>query len=315
MLISLIAIKNLQVKRRWLVMCKTANKIIVGLVLVGFFSAYCLEPEDAQGRGRSTKILTKKIEMKGEKHITVKMDIGAGTIELKRNHTGDILNAEVEYNSREYDVDIDYHRSGDEGKLYLESESRGKGVDLDTEDNYWYLEFCDKIPIRFEIDVGACEADFDFTGLRVDGLDMDLGASSVEVDFRKLNPERISRISIDVGASELEITGLGNANFDRFLFDGGVGDFTLDFSGDFNHRSYVDIDVGLGSLDILVPIDAGVQIRSESSFLSSIDIDEDDFDEVEDDLYESDNFGHTKKELIFDIEVGLGSVEVEYIDR
>ena len=70
-----------------------------------------------------------------------------------------------------------------------------------------------------------------------------------------------------------------------------------------------------GSLDILVPLDAGVQIRSESSFLSSIDIDDDDFYEVEDDLYESDNFGDTKKELIFDIEVGLGSIEVEYTDR
>jgi len=296
-------------------MSKIATKILMGLILFGFVLTIPIDPGDAYAGEHSTKSLIKKIQLKGEKHLTVKMDIGAGIIDLGRNRTGDILNAEVEYDPEEIRVDIDYDRIKDEGKLYLKSKSRHKGLDLDEEDNYWFLEFSHKIPISFEIDVGACEADFDFTGLRIDKLDMDLGASSVEVDFRKPNSERIPKIDIDVGVSGLTITGLGNANFDRLTFDGGVGDFTLDFSGEFEHRAYVDIDIGLGSLTILVPKDAGVQIKSESSFLSSFSIDKHDFDEVEDDLFESDNFGETEKELIFDIEVSLGSVEVEYIDR
>jgi len=36
---------------------------------------------------------------------------------------------------------------------------------------------------------------------------------------------------------------------------------------------------------------------------------------VEDDLYQNKNFGKTKKELIFNIEVGLGTVKVEYADE
>lgn len=259
--------------------------------------------------------ITKTIELKGEKHLTVKMDIGAGIIDLRRNRTGDLLNAEVEYDSDELRVDIEYDAEKDEGTLYLESESKRKGIDLDKEDHYWNLEFTDKIPISFEIDVGACEAELDFTGLKMDGLDMDLGASSVDVDFQVPNPVRIKKMSIDVGASRLSINGLGNANFGRLSFDGGVGDFTLDFYGDFDHRGYIDIDVGLGSLTILLPKDAGVEIRSESSFLSSFSIDEREFDEVDDDIYENENLGQTDKELIFDIEVGLGSVEVEYSDR
>jgi hypothetical protein len=296
-------------------MSKTATKILIGSILFGFVLTTPINPGDAYARKHSTKNITKKIQLVGEKHLTVKMDIGAGIIDLGRNRTGDILNAEVEYDPEKIRVDIDYERDEDEGELHLKSESKDKGLDLDTEDNYWFLEFGDRIPISFEIDVGACEADFDFTGLKIDHLDMDLGASSVEVEFRKPNSERISKINIDVGASELTISGLGNANFDRLSFDGGVGDFTLDFSGEFEHRAYVDIDIGLGSLTILVPKDAGVQIKSESSFLSSFSIDKHDFDEVEDDLYESDNFGETEKELVFNIEVGLGSVEVEYIDR
>ncbi len=296
-------------------MAKTIKEILVGTIFLSIILINPWNAGDVSAREHETKSITKKIQLTGEKHLTVKMDIGAGIIDLGRNRTGDILNAEVEYYPKKFKVDIDYQRSKDEGELYLESESKGKGIDLDDDDNYWYLEFGHKIPISFEIDVGACEADFDFTGLKIDHLDMDLGASSIEVDFRKPNLERIHQINIDVGASELTISGLGNANFDKLFFDGGVGDFTLDFSGEFEHRAYVDIDIGLGSLTILVPNDVGVQIKSESSFLSSLSIDKHDFDEIEDDLYESDNFGEAEKELIFDIEVGLGSVEIKYIDR
>ncbi len=298
-----------------MLMIKSIKRVVGGMIFLSFILASLWDPGGIFAREHDTKRITKKIELAGERRLTVKMDIGAGIIDLKKNDTGDILNAEVEYNPDEIRVDIDYDRDKDEGELYLKSESRVKGLDLDAEFNYWYLEFSHKIPISFEIDVGACEADFDFTGLKIDQLDMDLGASSVEVDFQKPNSERISKINIDVGLSELTITGLGNANFDKLSFDGGVGDFTLDFSGDFEHRAYVDINIGLGNLTILMPKDAGVQIKSESSFLSSFSIDKRDFDEVDDDLYESDNFGESEKELIFDIEVGLGSVEVEYIDR
>ena len=187
-------------------MKKTIRKVIGGSI---FLSIILINPwysGDVSAREHDTKSLTKKIQLKGEKHLTVKMDIGAGIIDLRRNRTGDILNAEVEYDPEEIRVDIDYDRIKDEGKLYLKSKSRHKGLDLDEEDNYWFLEFSHKIPISFEIDVGACEADFDFTGLKIDKLDMDLGASSVEVDFRKPNLERIEKIDIDVGVIELTIT-------------------------------------------------------------------------------------------------------------
>ena len=282
------------------------------LLLVG---TVCLTFQFSFAREGDTKKIHKKIELKGEKSLTVKMDLGAGIIDLGKNDTGNILEAEIEYDPDKVDVDIDYRKIGDRGKLYLESEFEDGHLDFDTDYNYWHLGFTDRVPIDFEIDIGACEAEFDFTGLRINNLDVDLGASSTEITFRKPNLERISRINIDVGASELKIKGLGNANFDRLSFDGGVGDFTLDFRGELKHKAYVDIDVGLGSLTILLPKNIGVRIRKEGSFLSSFSIYEDEFEEVESKIYESENFGKTKGELIFDIEIGLGSVEIEYIDQ
>jgi hypothetical protein len=267
------------------------------------------------GREGDTKKINRTIEFKGEKSLTVEMDFGGGIIELEENNTGNILDAEIEYDPDKVDIDVDYRKIGDRGKLYLDSEFEDGHLDFDTDYNYWHLGFTSKIPIDFEMDIGACEAEFDFTGLKISNLDLDLGASSTEIIFRKPNPQRISKINIDVGASELKIEGLGNANFDRLSFDGGVGDFTLDFRGELKHKAYVDIDVGLGSLTILLPENIGVRIQEEGSFLSSFSIDADEFDEVESKVYESENFGKTEGELIFDIEIGLGSVEIEFIDH
>jgi hypothetical protein len=296
-------------------MMQIIKRILLVTIIFSITLVNPLSGGNAFARKHAVDKITKTIELKGEKHLTVKMDIGAAIIDLRGNRTGDILNAEVEYDPDELRVDIEYDADKDEGTLYLESESKGKGIDLDKEDHYWNLEFTDKIPISFEIDVGACEAELDFSGLKIDRLDLDLGASSVDVDFREANPVRMHKMIIDVGASQLTIIGLGNANFDRLSFDGGVGDFTLDFSGELKQPGQVDIDVGLGSLTIRVPEDAGVQITSESSFLSSFSIDKHDFDEVEDDVYENDNFGHTDKELIFNVDIGLGSIDVESSGR
>ncbi|HEX7401451.1 MAG TPA: LiaF domain-containing protein [candidate division Zixibacteria bacterium] len=292
-----------------MVIKKALFLILTGTITLGMLSSQVHAKEHA------TTTETRKIESSGEKEVKVKIDLGAAVIDLQKNNSGSILDAEMEYDPKQIKVQADYHKFNDKGKLLLESDTKNNGPDLDLEDNYWKLEFGDQVPLCFDIDVGACQADFDFTGLTIDDLQMDVGASSVEMEFRKPNSHRISEINLDVGASKLIVNGLGNANFEELIFDGGAGDFTLDFTGDFNHSADVYIDIGLGSLSILVPKDAGIQIKKESSFLASFSLDENEFEEVEDDLYQNKNFGKTKKELIFNIEVGLGTVKVEYADE
>jgi hypothetical protein len=289
-------------------MNKIAGKIILTIVILCFtFSA-------TLAKKRHVEKIHKEIKFQGEKELSAKIDFGGGTIDLEKNQSGNILDAEIEGENPD-EIDIDYDKIRDRGELHLDSKSKLRHLDFDLDDNYWHLGFSDKIPISFKIDVGACKGEFDFTGLRIDNLDLDLGASSAQIIFREPNPERISRFKIDVGASKLKIKGLGNANFDEFSFDGGVGDFTLDFSGELKHKAHVDINMGLGSLTILLPEDIGVRIRKEDSFLSSFSIDEDEFKRIESNVFESENFGKTEGELILDIEVGMGSAEIEYIDH
>ncbi|MGB2696462.1 MAG: toast rack family protein [Candidatus Zixiibacteriota bacterium] len=268
------------------------------------------------GAGRKKEVY-KEVDLKDEKSLVVKIEFGAGELNLRRTSSKKIVEAEVSYDPGFSDFFFDYDKSKDKGELFIGTElEEEKGVNLGDMDekNWWDISFTDRIPIDFEIDVGAAEAELDFTGLKITDLDLDIGAAKAWIQFRKPNPERISRMRIDAGACKLEIEGLGNANFKRMDFDAGVGDFTLDFSGDLKHSAVVDIEMGLGHLAILVPEDIGVRIQSNGSILSSISFDKGVFEEVEDDVWINDEYGKTDAELNFKIEVGLGAVDIEMID-
>ena len=266
--------------------------------------------------GRKKEVF-REVDLKDEKSLAVKIEFGAGELYLGKADSEKIVQAEVSYDPDYSDFFFDYDKSGHKGELFLGTElEEEKGVNLGDMDekNWWDISLTNRIPIDFEIDVGAAEAELDFTGLKITDLNLDIGAAKAWIEFRKPNPERISRMRVDAGACKLEIEGLGNANFKRMDFDGGVGDFTLDFSGDLKHSAVVDIDVGLGHLTILVPEEVGVRVHSNGSIISSISFDKGEFHEVEEDIWINDEYGETEAELDFKIDVGLGAVDIEMID-
>ncbi len=263
------------------------------------------------------KDVYKEIELKDEKSVSVKIEFGAGELYLSRSSSDKMLQADVSYDPEHSDFVLEYDRKEAGGELFLGTDfDESKHLDLDDakDENWWDLKFTDKIPIDFDIDVGAAESELDFTGLKIKDLNVDIGAAKGMILFGKPNPEKISRMNFDAGACKLEIEGLANANFEEMTFDGGVGDFTLDFSGKLNHEAFVEIDMGLGRLTILVPKSIGVKIRSKDSILSALSIEKDEFDEIEEDVWVNDKYGETQGQLNIEIEIGLGAVDIESID-
>jgi len=42
----------------------------------------------------------------------------------------------------------------------------------DIEENIWYLNFTDQLPLSFFIDIGAAETDLDFSGMKVESFEL-----------------------------------------------------------------------------------------------------------------------------------------------
>lgn len=256
----------------------------------------------------------KTINRQDESKLEVSMDFGAGTIELARGDADKILDAHFEYEPKYVDLFVDYDTRGTTGILELSGDFfRDSYYDKDIT-NDWRVKLTDALPMTVAMDMGAAEADIDFTGLQITDLDMDIGAADARLWWDKPNPVSMREMKIDCGASSFKMSGIGNANFEYLDFEGGVGSFDLDFTGDWQQSAEADFDVGLGSLEIILPSDIGVRIVTDDSFLSSVDVDRR-YREVDDDEYESGNYADAKIRLTIRISIGMGSVDIRSTRR
>jgi hypothetical protein len=241
--------------------------------------------------------------------LVANIDLAAGKFNLRSERIDDIIQADVEYDDRQVEIYSDYSRKGRTGYLEIGSDLLTK-THVETEDNRWEIALSKAYKTELSVDIGVCDARFDLGGIPLTYLNVDVGAAGGSVIFGEPNPEVMEDIIIDAGASKFEIEKLGNANFEMLSFEGGVGKFILDFSGQYRIKSRAEISVGLGKAIIHIPGDLPVRVEAEENFLSSIEFkNADDFD-VEGGYFESRDFRNSDIGLNLRIDVGLGSAEI-----
>jgi hypothetical protein len=253
--------------------------------------------------------------------IKYSKDNSQGVLKINTKGSGKDKDIDVDIDDEDMvdvDVDIDIDDSDDKyekGYKHPKPPKPPKPPKIShygSDDNVWDLRFTDELPLYFNIELGACESEIDFTGLRVKDLKLEIGASKGTISFNEPNRERIEKLKIEAGASKFKATGLLNANFEELQFEGGVGTFVLDFSGELDHRAYIDIEMGIGTLTILIPKKVGVKIISDNSFFTSLSMEG--FRKIGKNRFVSEKFGKQNEELEINIESGVGTVNIEWVE-
>ncbi|MBI5020519.1 MAG: hypothetical protein HZB59_03705 [Ignavibacteriales bacterium] len=262
----------------------------------------------------------KEIPVTNERGLKVDLEAGFGNIHIEKGSANQLLaidiDADLKKDLSEY---IDYSNRDDIGYLSINTtdalkENRDKKKHSlhisGFEDNNWLMRFTDAVPISFDIELGMGKGEINLTGLQVKDLNLSTGASSVSLRFDEKNKTEIDNITIETGLSKFKAYGLSNANFDNLKFEGGVGSYLLDFSGKLQREVDVDIQIGLGSITIVIPDEIGAKVYYEKSWVASIDLPRY-YEENEDNTYFSKNYYSAKGRLNFHIEAGLGSVTIK----
>ena len=170
------------------------------------------------------------------------------------------------------------------------------------------LNFSPKIPLDLDLDFGVIKGDLDFSGLQVKNIDIEVGVSKADIYFEKPTMESFN---IEGGVGKLHIEKLGNANLKEMTFEGGIGSYELDFSGEYQQDLYGDMELGMGKLVLYIPKKIGTRISVDKSFLSSLSIDE---AYKNGDVYTNDQWEKSKYNIDLDIETGVGKIEVIWTD-
>ena len=131
--------------------------------------------------------------------------------------------------------------------------------DLSAIRNEWDLSLGDT-PMNLYIEAGAYHAEYQFGGIALTDLTVKDGASNVKLDFASPNLAEMSLLSYGTGASNVSLTGLGNANFDSLIFNSGAGNFSLNFSGELRRNGSVNIETGVSNTTLVIPSGIPVQL-------------------------------------------------------
>ncbi len=193
----------------------------------------------------------------------LKLEMGAGDLTLSGG--GDnLVNGTIRYNIEQWKPEI--LRDGNSVIIRQIIDT----IDLTPQDdtiNEWDLQLGSQ-PLELTIQAGAYSGQFDFSGVPLTGLVITDGASDTDIHFDTPNPARMEKFKYTTGASDLTITGLGNANTKSFEFTGGAGKAVLDFSGKLTKDMEVRIDGGAGDIHIIVPEGTSCVLISKGSLVN-----------------------------------------------
>ena len=229
-------------------------------------------------------------------------------------------------------VVVTYYESGPEPSL--ETEISGTG------DAYFYADFVSgyddnlfswnssqKMQI-WDISIGTFGIDtklriagggiiaeaIDFGGLPLTYLELMLGGAAVDIDFSVPTTRQLKDIFIQCGGGILELSNIGNTDFENFSLMGGGMISILDFNGTYSGERHDAIITAAGSMNTLIfPDNAGVKAGTLSIasaiFTSGNDWENEVIFPFVSSVYQTEDYNDEAVKLFFDI-ITVGSVLV-----
>jgi hypothetical protein len=194
--------------------------------------------------------------------VDLSLAFGAGTLKIHPGSNGMLVSGTATYNIADFKPVI----SVNGGKVRIEQGNwHLTGIpDLSNIKNSWDLSLGNQ-PLNLSIEAGAYHADYQFGGLALANLTVKDGASDAKMNFASPNLTGMSLLSYETGASNVSLTGLGNADFSSLLFHGGAGNFTLDFTGSLKRDGSVNIETGISNTTLVIPAGIPVQLSVEGA--------------------------------------------------
>lgn len=247
---------------------------------------------------------THRFPLAGAEPASVAIIFGAGRLHLSAGEPDHLLSGLFRYNVHAWAPEIEHQgntltirQGGEEGRW---------GIPSGNVRNRWELEVASFVPIDLNVRAGAGEGELDLTGLQIAALDLNLGAGTFLLRFDEPNQTTLQHLTLDAGASKLDLIGLGNASPGTMKLRGGVGDMTVDLTGAWARSAEIAVRSGAGALTLRLPEDVGVQVEVRKGVAS---VDAYGLRQMGS-TYTNDRFGETETELDIDIVAGVGTIRL-----
>lgn len=267
----------------------------------------CMLDLDELGEARYANF-TRSEPAGDEEGMDAEVSLRVGTLTITPGSPDRAYEVDLQYNERAFEPRLQFTRR--QGRAHFEFELEGgKSVRRVGKTNL-HVQFNPQKPLRLEARMGVGKCHIDLSGMKVESLLLESGVGEAGLTVLSPTGTVCDEARIRSGVGGTEVLGLGNLGFRTFRFQGGVGGSTLDFSGSWEHVGEVEIEVGVGGVEIRIPRDIGAEIHVSKSFLSGLEITG---FRKEGNTYLSENLDRVAKVVRFRISAGIGGVEIRWI--
>ena len=241
-------------------MFRTLFLFLVLLAIIALACGFSVDLPDAPTAGPEVtdEIL---VEVPDSDEVNLTLKFGAGKLDLAPGAGDALVSGTATYNISDFEPVINTSA----GKVEIaQGEYRLKSLNLSEYKNEWQLKL-GTTPMELSINAGAYDGNFEFGGLALTNLTIKDGAAGVDLAFSEPNQSEMSVFRYETGASNVKLTGLANANFSTMTFDGGAGNFQLDFTGDLQRDATVTLECGLSDLQLVIPEGLNAKVTVEGA--------------------------------------------------
>ncbi len=195
------------------------------------------------------------------KVLTVRLDLEEGQFEIAPGAFGGSIQVDGDFAEGTYELKPEWSETKEGPRFELTF--RGVGVvgqlqkllhdQGHVDEPRVRIDLPQGVPMHLSIRTRKCEADVDLSGLSLLSLEYEHAMGSSVMLFRDPNPVVMDMMDVRAKMGELEIEGLGYASPREFAFSGRMGDYRLDFDGDWKQSAIASVDMMMGSATVRVP--------------------------------------------------------------
>ncbi len=169
------------------------------------------------------------------------------------------MNAEFHFDRKWDNPTVDYHVSDGKGNLDVNQDS--SHTNFGPSDNTWDLNFTDEVPLELRVDMGAGQGNLKLRGMDVTDVELHMGAGQVVMDLTGPRKSDLNvsvkggvgqvtiRLPKDIGVTAHAAGGIGAVRAEGLHKND--GDYTNDAYGKTPHKITVDVQGGIGEIELV----------------------------------------------------------------
>ncbi|HEX9726923.1 MAG TPA: toast rack family protein [Gemmatimonadales bacterium] len=262
-------------------------------------------------QAQSYRTVTDSRRHNGERDFRVEVEFGIGRIEIGPSNGRDLYRLAMVYDEDRFEPELRYRESRNALHAGVSS-FRNVNVNYkDGTEQRLDLALSRSVPVALDLAFGAVRADIELGGLLLTNARIKTGASRTDLRFSEPNRAVCESLRIEIGAAEFVAQNLGNARCQTIRLEGGAGDWTLDFGGEWSDQvaTRLVVKMGLAGLKLRLPENVGVRLDIDRFLVS---MDRSGFSKRGSDYF-SRNYDSARIHLDIEIDAALGNIEVDWI--